>query len=109
MSNSTNTLLGIITGTAIGAAVGILFAPDSGINTRRKIKTQALDAKDSLEESAIDLRNQIAETASVKKDNLESQLESLVTNVSYKADDVISSLEKKLAELKVKNKKLQKS
>lgn len=109
MSNSTNTLLGIITGTAIGAAVGILFAPDSGVNTRRKIKTQALDAKDSLAESAIDLRNQIAETAAVKKDNLDAQLDSLVTNVSYKADDVISTLEKKLAELKAKNKKLQKS
>ncbi|MBM1107710.1 YtxH domain-containing protein [Aurantibacter crassamenti] len=109
MSNSTNTLLGIITGTAIGAAVGILFAPDSGVNTRRKIKTQAIDAKDSLAETAIDLRNQVAETASVKKENLDSQLESIVTNVSYKADDVISTLEKKLSELKVKNKKLQKS
>jgi hypothetical protein len=29
--------------------------------------------------------------------------------VSYKADDVISALEKKLAELKARNKKLQKS
>lgn len=109
MSNSTNTLLGIITGTAIGAAIGILFAPDSGINTRRKIKTQAIDAKDSLTDSAIDFRNQIAETASVKKENLDAQLDSLVTNVSYKADDVISTLEKKLAELKAKNRKLQKS
>jgi len=109
MSNSTNTLLGIITGTAIGAAVGILFAPDTGVNTRRKIKTQANEAKDSLMETATDLKGQLVESAHTKKENLDSQLESLVTNVSYKADDVISTLEKKLAELKERNKKLQKS
>jgi hypothetical protein len=33
----------------------------------------------------------------------------LVSDVSYKAEDVITTLEKKLAELKAKNKKLQKT
>jgi len=33
----------------------------------------------------------------------------LVTDISYKTEDVISTLETKLAELKAKNKKLQKT
>jgi len=36
-------------------------------------------------------------------------LENMVSDVSHKTEDVISTLEKKLAELKTKNKKLQKS
>ena len=39
----------------------------------------------------------------------ETQLESVMSNVSYKADDVISTLEKKLHDLKEKNKNLQKN
>ena len=44
-----------------------------------------------------------------KKDTLETKIESLVSDASYKADDVITTLEKKLNELRIKNKKLQKS
>jgi hypothetical protein len=36
-------------------------------------------------------------------------MEGLLSDVSYKADDVITALEEKLAELKAKNKKLQKT
>ena len=36
MSND-KIVLGIVAGAAIGAALGVLFAPDKGSNTRRKI------------------------------------------------------------------------
>jgi gas vesicle protein len=48
--NTSKTLLGFITGAAIGAALGILFAPDKGTETRRKISESGNDALDSLKD-----------------------------------------------------------
>ena len=49
MSNNTgNTLLALLTGAAIGAGVGILFAPDKGSKTRGKIKEGYNDAQKDL-------------------------------------------------------------
>ena len=109
MSNSSNTLVGLLAGTVIGATLGILFAPDKGINTRQKLSEEALLAKDKLAERTAELKDQIASSYTDQKGNLETQLESVMANVSYKADDVITTLEKKLAELKEKNKNLQKN
>ena len=109
MSNSSNTVVGLLAGTVIGATLGILFAPDKGINTRQKISDEAMLAKDKLAERAAELKEQVSSTYTDQKGNLETQLESVMSNVSYKADDVITTLEKKLAELKEKNKNLQKN
>ncbi len=109
MSDSGNTFLGILAGTAIGATLGILFAPDKGVNTRGRIAHEAQIAKDNLAREASNLQNTIASTVSDKKETLDTKIESLVSDASYKADDVITSLEKKLRELKARNKKLQKS
>ncbi len=109
MNDNGNTFLGILAGTAIGAALGILFAPDKGSATRRKIAEQAETAKDTLAETTMDLRDRAASTMASKRESLDNQLEHIVSDVSHKTEDVITTLEKKLAELKSKNKKLQKS
>lgn len=41
-------VLGILAGVATGAALGILFAPDKGENTRKKIVKKGEDLSDAL-------------------------------------------------------------
>jgi len=43
-------LLGVLAGVAVGATLGILFAPDKGSATRRKISAKGKDYADSLGE-----------------------------------------------------------
>lgn len=109
MSNTSTTLLGLLVGSIIGATAGILLAPDSGINTRKKIHDGAHQAKENITRKASELKHHIANQAIDKKHNLDDQLETVVSNFSHKTEDVITSLEAKLAQLKMKNKKLQKT
>ncbi|MGS2727021.1 YtxH domain-containing protein [Psychroserpens sp. BH13MA-6] len=109
MGKDSNTILGILAGTAIGATLGILFAPDKGVNTRQKIADEAINTKDMLAEKATVFKDNVVTTMSGKKETLDTQLENIVSDASHKADDLINSLEKKLAQLKAKNKKLQKT
>ncbi|MDB4293253.1 YtxH domain-containing protein [Maribacter sp.] len=106
MSNEGNTVLGILAGTAIGAVLGILFAPDKGTNTRKKISDQAAATQESLTESALDIKDRLGQTLAEGKDTLETRVESLVSDASFKTEDVISSLEKQLKTLKAKNRQL---
>src|SRR5689334_5663747 len=99
MSNKVgNTLLAVVGGVAIGAALGILFAPDKGDNTRKKIK-------DGCKYLQKDMKSKFANA----KVDLEDTYENLLSNMSHKTEDVITFLEKKLADLKEKNAKLQKN
>ncbi|WP_159023861.1 YtxH domain-containing protein [Formosa sp. L2A11] len=120
MSKNGNTVLGLLAGTAIGALFGILYAPDEGSKTRKRLAEEASTAADKMNSSAHDLKEKVSASAhdlkekvnskmATQKGTLDEQLESIVTDASHKADDVISTLEKKLAHLKEQNKKFQKS
>ncbi len=101
MSNKIgNAAAAIIVGAAIGTAMGVLFAPDKGSSTRRKIK-------DGIDKSSEDLKNTFSELterlklkASRAKMDLESTFDELLADVDTKKEDVIATLEKKLEELK---------
>ncbi len=43
-------VLGVLTGVAVGAILGILFAPDKGSETRKKIAGKGHDMADGLKE-----------------------------------------------------------
>lgn len=106
--NSGNLLLALLTGAAIGAGVGILYAPDKGEKTRKKIKNKALVAKDDISARISKASEELVKTAEAKKADFERKLEDTISTMSYKADDIIATLERKLADLRKKNAELQK-
>ncbi len=106
--NTGNVLLALLTGAAIGAGIGILYAPDEGKKTRKKIKKKALDAKEDLTERISHAKDELTKTAEVKREAFEQKLEDTISTMSYKADDIIATLERKLEDLKKKNAQLQK-
>lgn len=82
---NTNKLLGaVLIGAAIGGALGILFAPDKGSETRRKISKKGQDlsdaVKDKFERIADKFRKEveaIKEQANEYSENGKSVIENL--------------------------------
>jgi gas vesicle protein len=109
MSSKNNSgIIALLAGTAIGLGLGILFAPDKGSKTRDKI----IDGLDVLKEGAKtkwnDFETDAKEKVSKTKEDLKETLDELLSDSSYKAEEAISFLEEKLAELKKANAKLHK-
>lgn len=94
---NSESILALLAGAAIGVGLGILFAPDKGSKTREKIKTGFDDLKDEAKEKF-----------SGSKEELKEAVDNLLSKSSYKAEEAITFLEEKLAELKKQNAKLQK-
>lgn len=61
MSNS-KTVLGFLAGAALGSILGILFAPDKGTETRRKLSETGTDGIDSLKSKFNDFVDGIRDT-----------------------------------------------
>ena len=109
MSNDSGSVfLALLTGAAIGAGLGILYAPDEGVKTRKKIKDKALETKHDLTERISHVTEELTRTADAKKLEFEHKLENTISNMSHKADDIIVTLEGKLEELRKKNAQFQK-
>lgn len=109
MSNQTgNTLLALLTGAAIGAGIGILYAPDRGDKTRRKIRKNAKSAQREFEKQLKTTKTKLTSQAEKTRESFENKLEDTLSTMSYKADDILVALEAKLEDLRSQNAKLQK-
>ena len=93
MSKNSNTIAAIIAGAAVGAAIGILLAPDKGSNTRAKLKEGLDDATGNLKDSLGATSDDISKKFTSATQNLDGTFDNLLSNVSQKADEVISFLE----------------
>ena len=73
MNDNSKVVIALLAGLAAGAALGLLFAPESGNETR-----------DKLTESLKNLSDSIKETAATEIDNLVGFKDKLVDNIKTK-------------------------
>jgi gas vesicle protein len=106
--NAGNTLMALIGGIAIGAGIGILFAPAKGEKTREKLKDGYKEVKKDLDHKYEGLTSEMKSKLSAAKIDLEETYADILSDMSHKKGDVISFLETKLTELKEQSAKLQK-
>jgi gas vesicle protein len=69
--NSGKLFLGLLAGVAAGALLGVLFAPDKGASTRKKITKKSEDYVDSLKEKFNEFLDTIGEKVDEAKEDVE--------------------------------------
>ncbi len=105
-SNTGQTLIALLTGAAIGAGLGILYAPDKGSNTRDKLSKEAKKAQKKLNRQIQETSHTLTEKAQRAKYSFEQKLNDTLSSASYKADDILLAMEDKLEALRRQNAKL---
>jgi gas vesicle protein len=96
MSEKRDFVVGMLVGSAIGAAVALLYAPQPGDATRDLIKTKAGEAKDKAGELASTAREKattaasnIGSTVSEKAAGVRDSATTMVSQVKSSAQDLI--------------------
>ncbi|MBX2938772.1 MAG: YtxH domain-containing protein [Ferruginibacter sp.] len=81
-------LAGVLLGAAAGAALGILFAPDKGSATRKKIAKKGSDLTNTIKKRF----NALGEALSEKYDDIQEDAQEMIEKGKKKAADKMSDL-----------------
>jgi gas vesicle protein len=82
--DSGKVVLGVLAGIAAGAILGILFAPDKGTATRKKICKKGTDCGDDLK----DKFNEFIESISEKFEHVKDDVCDIAQQAKNKAEEV---------------------
>lgn len=82
--NTGKVMVGLLTGVAVGALLGVLFAPDKGSETRRKISKKSKDLVDDVKNKYDDFVKGVNE----KVDQIKGETENLKSRASRASSDV---------------------
>jgi len=90
--SSGKVLLGLLAGVAAGAALGILFAPDKGTETRRTISRKGTEYADELGEKF----NSFIDGLSEKGEAVKKEASNMIDLGKQRMDDVMGSAGSKM-------------
>jgi gas vesicle protein len=93
MNDSTKVLISFVGGALVGAALGILFAPDKGSNTRKKIAKSASDLKDEIADTASEKYQEFLDWKDRMMEKEEEVEEKLKGAVNKATDHVMNKTE----------------
>jgi gas vesicle protein len=80
--NSGESILAFLLGAAIGAALGILFAPAAGKDTRKKLLEAVEDLQDKAEDMAIQTKEKVKEKVAEAENFISEEKERLAAAVA---------------------------
>ena len=76
----------LVLGALVGAALGVLFAPDKGSNTRKKIMGGAKDIADDLKQKMREEANAFRAKAEELEEMAEGKIADMASNMKQKVD-----------------------
>lgn len=92
-------LLSLVTGAAVGLAVGVLFAPDTGTNTRGRVSYNLFRFKAALEDILRELQSEDLPDSAAK-----SEGERVITDAKNKAEELLKDVETLIGQIKKEEK-----
>ncbi|MFC4872179.1 YtxH domain-containing protein [Negadavirga shengliensis] len=99
MSKRSNSILTFVLGAGIGAVLGVLYAPDSGNNTRDKLSYRLTKYKGELE----DLINQLMEGKNLPDNVAKSEGDKVITEAKSKAENLLNDVNKLIEQINKEN------
>jgi len=99
MSRTTGNLLAFLAGAAVGATLGILYAPDKGKNTRDILSYQLTKYRDQLREFI----NQLVQEGNSFPTEAKHEGERVISDAREKAEKLLMDVETLMGQLKNQN------
>lgn len=91
--SSSKLLAGVLLGAAAGAVLGVLFAPDKGTETRKKIAKKGSDFSDTVKSKF----NEFGDVLQDKYDSIRGEANDIIEKGKEKAQDIKSEAKKSFA------------
>lgn len=95
MSKNSNSLLTFVLGAGMGAALGILFAPDSGNNTRDRLSYQLLRYKEELEE----LVKELVDGKNLPLNEAKTEGNKVISEAKNKAENLLNDVNRLIEQI----------